>query len=636
MREIAADAPRPTWGAVLLRGLLWLAIAAVVVLGAVYGVRRYMHSKSAVAAPRFFTVTAGIGAVSVTVSGSGSIQAVATQTVSPQQSGAVSKVDATVGQQVTAGEPLLQLSDTQGLTQQVASAQATLAQAQAQLQSLTDPAAAQDPRTITQAQLKVQQSQIALQQAQLTQSRDEANAAAAAAVTTPVAGTVESVAVIAGQQVNSGETIGTVLPAGTPTVSVPVPEEDLPYLPVGASATVTIPSLAQVFTGTVTVVGTSPASGQQVSVQQNGSTARQSTATTQTEQLYPLTLTLSPSPQGAPQDAAATVVFTPQGTPPAAFTWTDAGSVVYPTPVNVTAQQSGTVGNLAAQGATVTAGQTLASVTNSSVQTTQQQDQLALEQDTIALQEAKISLAQATNPTPPTADAVAAQQAVVNSDAASLQEKQTALADLTVRAPIAGTVTAVSVQAGESVGTGTAAVTLQSAQGMEAVAPIDELDIGKIKVGQSAQIVINAFPNAQYTGTVASVAPSAQAQNGVSTYPVTVDLKNQQNLLPGMSATVIIQVASANSLRVPSQAVTVTSGSNGVLRVLENGRPVTVPVKVGLVGSGFTQILSGLQPGQSVVAGQAAGGGATTTRTAGRGPGGFGGAGGFGALGRAG
>lgn len=640
MHQVAADAPRTPRAAGLRRWLPWVVVGVVVVAAAVYGVRRFGHSKSVATTPSFATATVSEGSVAVTVSGSGSIQAVSTETVSPLQSGMVNSVEVGVGQTVKANQVLLTLTDTQGLAQQVASAQATLAQAEQQLQTLKDPAAAVDPRSVAQAQLKVQQAQIALQQAELTQSRDAANAAAAAAVTSPVAGTVQSVAVVAGQQVNGGAIIATVLPSGAPAVSVPVPEEDLPYLPVGSTATVTIPSLAGVYTGTVTAVATSPVSGQQVTVTSGGATARSASAQTQSQQLYALTLSLSPALQGAPQDASATVVFTPKGNPPAAFGWTDAGSVAYPSPVNVTAGQSGTVGNPPALGADVTAGQTLTTVSNTTAQTTAQQDAITVQQDKISLQQAQLSLSQAQNPNPSTAAALAAQQAVVASDQVALQQKQAALAELTVRAPTAGTVTAVSVAPGQSVGSGTSAVTLQVNGGLEAVVPIDELDVAKIKVGQPAQIDVNALPGVTFTGSVASVAPSAQAQNGVSTYPVTVKLNNQKNLLPGMSATVLIQVASASGLRVPSGAVTVTSGTQGVVRILQNGQPLTMPVTVGLSGGGFTQIVSGLQPGQAVITGRAFAAAArskSTTAAAGGRPGGaLGGPGGFGAFARVG
>jgi len=596
MRDIAAEAPRVTWVPTLVRLGTGIVVVALVGLGVRYGLHRYKAAKAAAAAPQYYTVAADTGPVSVTVSGSGSVDAVDTQNVTPAAAGQVLKADVAVGQSVTAGDPLLQLADTQGLSQQVVTAQAALDQARQQLQSLTDPTAGQDPRAVTQAQLRVQQSQITLQQAQLAESRDQATAAADAAVVAPVAGTVDAVDVVAGQSVGAGTPIATVQPAGLPTVVVPVPQADLPYLPVGAAAEVTIPSLAQTFSASVSSVGATPAASTQSGA-----------ATTGYSPLYGLTLSVPQLPGNTPSGASATVVFTPENSPPAADTWSDAGQISYPAPVTVSAQQFGTVGDLAAQGARVQHGQSLATVTNSNSQTTLQQDRLALQQDDVTLQQAQLSLQELVDPTPATAQAVATAQAAVQSDAQSLQQKQQALADLVVRAPIAGMVTAIDVAPGDNIGAGTVAAVLQSNAGLDVVVPVDELEIGSVKLGQSVQVSVNAFPGTVYSGTVAAISPTPLTQNGVSTYPVTVALKDAQNLLAGMSAAATIQVGSAqNVLRVPAQAVTTIGGAGrGIVRVMQNGSAVPVAVQVGLVGADYTQIVSGLKAGAEVVAGQA-------------------------------
>ena len=619
MRDTVVEAQGVTGLRVLVRGLIWLAVAAAVVLGVVYGLGRYHQAKAAAAAPQFFTVPASMGPVAVTVSGSGSIDAVTTQSVAPAASGRVAKVDVAVGQRVQAGDPLYELSDTQGLAQQVAAARASLAQAQAQLATLQNPTAGVDPRTAQQQGLRVQQAQLSLQQAQTALARDQAAAVTNATARSLVAGNVTAVLVLPGAQVNAGAALATVQPAGNPTVTVPVPEEDLPYLPLGTAATVAIPSLARTMTGTVTAIGTAPAPGQ-VTIPRSGAPA-------QTEQLFALTVTLAGSPAGAPQGASVTVNFTPSNNPPSAYAWSDTGSIAYPTAETVTAPQAGTVGEQAAVGATLAVGQTVATLTNPNAPQTLQQDQVAITQAQITLQGAQLTLDQTLNPTPATPQAIAVQQAAVASDDASLQQRELALTGLVTAAPIAGTVTAVGINPGDNVGPNTAvAVTLQSAAGYDALTPVDELDIGKVKVGQTAQVQVGAFPNAQYVGTVSAVSPTAVTQNGVSNYDVTVALKDQQNLLPGMSATVVIQVAAASStLRVPAQAVTTIGATgNGIVRLLQGGRAVPTPVQVGLVGTDYTQILSGIQPGQAVIAGQAT----TGTGNAGaffRGPGGFGG-----------
>jgi HlyD family secretion protein len=593
------------WG-LALRRLVWLLVLAAVLAGGVLAYRQYRAHRAA-QVPRYFAVPASVGSVDVTVSGTGTVQAVTTQAVTPLVAGRVAKVDVTLGQTVHAGQPLVELADTSGLAQQVAAAQATLAQAQAQLDALLHPTANQDPRSIAQAQLKVQQAQVTLQQAQLTLSRDQANAAQNAAVTTPVAGTVLSVSVVNGQQVGAGAPIATVQPAGTPTVTVPVPEEDLPYLPIGTKATIAVPALQQTLTGTVTARAATPSG--QIAVNSAGmpvsGAAASNPAFTQ-QALYALTVSFDQAPSGVPQGAAVLVTFQPQGSPPATYGWSDTGTITYPNPVTVTAQQAGTVQNLVAVGTALQAGQPVATILNANTQAQIQQDELNVRQDEIALQQAQLSLDQLQNPQPPTQDQIAAQQAAVQSAAQALAQKQQQLAQLTVTAPVDGKVVAVNVNPGDNVGTNTAVVQLQAAGALQVVAPIDELDVGKVKLGMPVQVVVNAFPDVPYTGKVAAIAPTAQTQNGVSMFPVTISLDNAQNLLPGMSATAIIQVAHADrTLRVPAQAVTLVNGNRGVVRVLEGGRPVPVQVTVGLVGSDWVQILSGLQPGQPVVAGQA-------------------------------
>ncbi len=594
MRDIAEAPSRPAWVSALIRWGSALVAAVLVGLAAAYGVQRYRASKADAAAPQYYLVAAGTGPVSVTVSGAGTVEPVETQDVAAATAGQVSKLDVVLGQSVQAGEPLLQLADTQDLEQQVMAAQAALAEARAQLQSLTDPTAGQDPRVVTQAQIQVQQAQIALQEAQLALGHDQAAAAADAAVTTPVAGTVLAVDVAAGQQVGAGAPLISVQPAGAPNIVVPVSQDALPFLPVGASAVVTVPSLARTFSASVSAVGSAPVSAA-------------ATPSGPTPSLYPVTLTVPQLPGDVPDGASATVVFTPEGNPPTAYTWTDAGQVDYPAPLTVAAAEAGTVSDLVAVGAEVKQGQSLGTVTAANTQQMLQQADLVVQQDRIALKQAQLTVQGLVDPTPATAQAVATAQAQVAQDAQELKQAQQALADLVVASPIAGTVTVLDVAAGDSVHTGTALMKLQSNAGLQVVTPVDELDIGEVKPGQAVQVTANAFPGTVFAGTVATIAPSAVTSNGVSTYPVTVALRDAQNLLAGMSVNATIQVASAQDvLRVPAQAVTTFGGSGrGIVRVMQNGQAVPTPVQVGLIGAEYAQIRSGLRVGQQVVAGRA-------------------------------
>ncbi len=599
MASVAQDSRPFPWRA-------WVGVAAAVVVLGAGGYYAYSRHAAAVAAaaapPRYITATAGMGPVATTVTGSGSIAPVATQTVDPQVSGTVGQVDVTVGQDVKAGQALFQMVDTSGLAEQVTSAEAALAQAQQQLASDQNPSASVDPRTVQSDQLRVQQAQANLTQAEANLSEAQSTAAADAQVTSPVAGTVQAVNVVAGQQVTANSAIAVIQPSGTPTITVGVPEQDLPYLPVGSAAVVSVPAVQATVPGTVTAVADT--SSGQVEVNGSGEVVSGG-AGTSPQALYDLTVTPSQPLSGVPSGATATVTFTPQGHPPAIWSWAAAGTVAFPATVDATAQQAGTVSDLPAVGATVGAGQQIATVTPAAGSAnTVQQDQYQVQQDQIALQEAQITLSEAQSPTPPSAETVAAAEATVSSDEQTLAQRQQALSELTVTAPIAGVVTAVDVQPAEVVGPSTTGVTIESSDQFQAQVSIAEDSIGQVATGDAAAVTVSALPGQTFAGTVATISPVASGGSGVSAYTVSIDVAKPQGLLAGMSATANITTEQvASTLRVPTAAVKTGASGQKTVSLMESGKPVAVPVQTGLTSTQWTQITSGVEPGQTIVLG---------------------------------
>jgi HlyD family secretion protein len=214
-----------------------------------------------------------------------------------------------------------------------------------------------------------------------------------------------------------------------------------------------------------------------------------------------------------------------------------------------------------------------------------------------------------------------------------LEAAQRTLAEATLVAPVAGTVTALNVKAGEMAGGGSAAVVLSDLTTLVVGINLDETDVANASVGQEAIVTLDAFPNAEITGTVASIAPVAQVQSGVVLYPVTVRLSptdpsaGSGQRLPvraGMTADAQIVTASReNVLIVPLRAVQSANGQAFVLRQVTggqggpSGRPGTVggfervPVTLGLMNDTDVEITSGLSEGDvvSVTATPAQGGG---------------------------
>jgi HlyD family secretion protein len=547
-----------------------VALAVVVVAYGVYRGRTVLAARQT-RAPSYATATVSQGPVQVTVSDPGTVVAATTVNVTPQVGGRVAQVAVQVGQTVKAGDVLLRLEDDQGLAAAVASAQAALAQAQAQLAADLDPSLNVNPAQVQAAAIQVKQAQLAVQQQQDAVNR--------LTVTAPFAGEVTSVAVVPGQTVSAGQMLLTFVDNSQVWVTVPVPESWLPYVAVGGPATVTVQGTAQTYDGRITQIGTTP-----------------SPASKGTGQTFPVTVVLTNPGPGLMAGMTAIVTLPPGPAAPAGTQSLSAtGSVAYPAAVTVNAQQGGTVVSVPTVGQTYAAGATLVQESNPDLQAQLQQAELTLQAD-------QANLAALQSPAPPAQATVDAQRAQVASLQAQLQAKQQQYDQLTVRAPVDGQVTAVNVTPGETVGTGTTVVTLLDRNGLEAQVNVDELDVAKIKLGQQAQIQINALPNKTYDGRVIAIAPTAVVQNGVSTYQVTLSLPHAPEILPGMSLTATILVATVdNAVRVPSEAVQTAGNRSFVTVVDSSGRLRPPPVQVGLVSDRWTQIVSGLQPGQQIV-----------------------------------
>jgi HlyD family secretion protein len=133
-------------------------------------------------------------------------------------------------------------------------------------------------------------------------------------------------------------------------------------------------------------------------------------------------------------------------------------------------------------------------------------------------------------------------------------------------------------------------------------APLDEVDVGKVRVGQVVRITIDAYPGRAIGGHLSRVAPYVvDVQQQSRTFEVEVDFDDAafaRTLLPGTSADVeVILDARDNVLRVPSYAL--IDGKKAL--VLRDGKVVGAPVEIGLKNWGFAEVKRGLAAGDLVV-----------------------------------
>lgn len=138
------------------------------------------------------------------------------------------------------------------------------------------------------------------------------------------------------------------------------------------------------------------------------------------------------------------------------------------------------------------------------------------------------------------------------------------LEDVTIRAPLAGTILSKNVEEGvviqsasQNVSGGTTLVVMANLDEMQVRTMVDETDMGEIKAGMTALVVVEAFPDRTFVGTVEKIEPQAVVQQNVTMFPVIVRLDNRGGLLlPGMNAEVEIYIDEAiDVLLIPNNAV---------------------------------------------------------------------------------
>jgi HlyD family secretion protein len=192
-------------------------------------------------------------------------------------------------------------------------------------------------------------------------------------------------------------------------------------------------------------------------------------------------------------------------------------------------------------------------------------------------------------------------------------------------APAQGIVASIANQVGEFVtggNTNNAFMVLTNTTSMVLHGTVGEADVAKLKLGQVANLTVDALSGQRMTGKVTSLDPVATISQGVPVYGIDVAIDvPSSGLKAGMSGTANVILASKqNVLTVPNTTIRTVSGQRGV-QVLKDGEVVDTPVTFGLANDTITEVVSGLAEGDTVVIPQARAG-ASTQPNRGGGPGG--------------
>lgn len=171
-------------------------------------------------------------------------------------------------------------------------------------------------------------------------------------------------------------------------------------------------------------------------------------------------------------------------------------------------------------------------------------------------------------------------------------------------APFSGTVLALNYNTGDSVTPGAAAVVIADLGRLHVIAPIDELDIAAVEVGQPVAVALDALPELELAGQVAKIDLFPAQGAGATEYPVRVELTSSDpRARVGMTAAVNILVeAKENALLIPNWALRFDPESGGVFVMVRTpSGPARREISLGLRNESLSEVTEGLQAGEEVL-----------------------------------
>jgi HlyD family secretion protein len=601
--------------------------------------------------PTYQTSTVSSGNVAISVTATGPVSAVTSIPLSFKQSGKLTELKVTVGDQVTTGQVLATL-DTSDLQTALDQAKSTLAQAQA---NLTKVQAGPSSQAIAVAQTSVDNAKQSVADAQASLASTQATSAeslkvAQASVATAQTNLSSAQATVASTQDQATKAIASdqlaitnaqkSLDAEQATVAanVPVLENQISQAKNNLWA-------AQINRDAAGGRGPGPALDAG-----NASVAAAETAVNTAQAQLVLSQKQSAQQIASLQatlDSARAQLAKDQSSQQAAIT--AAQNQVKQAQAAVSAAQN-SVGQAQAQAAA-----------------SAQSAQSAIDNATNSVRSAQAAYSQTT--AAPLQTDIDTAKAQVASAQAAVDAAQANLDSATLTAPFAGTIAAVNGSVGQwmsggsvaattgSSASATAIFTVMDLNNLQVVAQVNEADVSKVKVGDAVTFNVSAFPNQTFQGKVLSVQPVGTTTSNVVSYNVTSSIQVSKNasLYPGMTATVtIISAEHDNVLTVPDSALTfaqsaISQGlvpkpgattsaarsssaksaattsaagsasatsaatSQSYLVTQSQGKLALVPVTAGLSDGSVTEIASGIKAGDAVVVSKS--GGTTSTRS---------------------
>lgn len=411
----------------------------------------------------------------------------------------------------------------------------------------------------TDAQNSVEKARLNLQKAQNSYNTSAENASKLN-VKSDISGTISNMYVKFGDNVSANTKICDVVDTSEIVAKIPFLSDDASNIHKGESATVTVSSTGETLSGRVTHIS-------------SGDTINSYGALIK----YVKVSVKNPGSINEGEEVLATV---------GNYACQDSGKAEYENSCTVLSETSGTVSSIICdEGDYVSKGATVVKLESSSLSE-------SLSSSRISLKESELSLDSTLN----------------------------MLDDYTITAPISGTVISKTTKVGDTMDNSnstTVMCVIADYSKTTVKLDIDELDLADIEIGQSVNIVADAYPDRTYTGYVDYISKVGTANMGATSYPVTIVIENPDDLIVGMNVSAeIVTESASDAVSVLQSAVNrgnivfvkktdVSKDSKKVeeeqlKRIEVPDGYVAVVVETGLSDGDYVEIKSGLSEGDTI------------------------------------
>lgn len=202
--------------------------------------------------------------------------------------------------------------------------------------------------------------------------------------------------------------------------------------------------------------------------------------------------------------------------------------------------------------------------------------------------------------------AVVAAQRRVQAQQATVAETRERQSYSLLAAPFSGVVLERLTEPGNLVQPGNEIVKVGDFSALKVAVQVSELDLGQLRLGQSVEVRLDAFPDETFAGRVSRISPAADPSSRLVPVEVVIPNSGSSRLGSGLLARVQFQIGQAGRVVIPEEALEAGGeGNDSVLFVVEGegdeAKAVARSVQVGDRANGRIEILSGLQPSESFV-----------------------------------